>query len=60
MPIYEYKCNQCGYRFEKIQKISDDQEKVCPKCSGNLKKLISSGGFRIKGGGIYKPTSGFD
>ncbi|MFL2721303.1 MAG: FmdB family zinc ribbon protein [Gammaproteobacteria bacterium] len=55
MPIYEYKCSNCGHQFEKIQKFSDKPSKVCPKCSTDgLKKLISSPSFRLKGSGWYE------
>ena len=54
MPIYEYKCSNCGHQFEKIQKFSDDPLKKCPKCDKNaLNKLISSP-FRLKGSGWYE------
>ncbi|MEQ8937697.1 MAG: zinc ribbon domain-containing protein, partial [Gammaproteobacteria bacterium] len=32
MPIYEYKCEQCGEQIEKLQKISDPPAKTCPAC----------------------------
>ena len=55
MPIYEYKCSNCGHQFEKIQKFSDDPLKKCPKCNKNaLNKLISSPLFRLKGSGWYE------
>ena len=55
MPIYEYKCQDCGSIFEHFQKISDKELDVC-KCSskGKVKKLISPSGFRIKGSGWYE------
>jgi len=41
--------------MEAIQKISDDPLTDCPECSqGELKKLISAAGFRLKGGGWYE------
>lgn len=55
MPIYEYSCCNCNLRFEKIQKISDPDISICPKCSQNsIKKLISASGFRLKGSGWYE------
>ena len=55
MPIYEYKCQDCGSIFEHFQKISDKDIDVCKVCSkGNVKKLISSSGFRLKGSGWYE------
>ena len=55
MPIYEYKCEACGYKFEKLQKISDDPLKICPSCEApKLSKLVSAAAFRLKGGGWYE------
>ena len=55
MPIYEYQCNSCDYRMEKLQKINDDPLKECPECNQwSLKKLISAVAFRLKGAGWYE------
>ena len=55
MPIYEYQCEQCGHKLEKLQKISDEPLKSCPQCGNqSLKKLISAAAFRLKGGGWYE------
>ncbi len=54
MPIYEYKCKGCGEREEALQRASDPPLTVCNKCQGDLVKLISSGGFNLKGDGFYK------
>ena len=55
MPIYEYKCQDCGSIFEHFQKISDKDIDVCKVCSkGKVKKLISSSCFRLKGSGLYE------
>ncbi|HDP97712.1 MAG TPA: zinc ribbon domain-containing protein [bacterium] len=43
MPTYEYKCSQCGYRFEKFQKISDAPLNSCPECDGSVVKQVSGG-----------------
>ena len=52
MPIYEYKCDDCGEIFEAIQKISDKKLTNCKLCdNGNVKRLVSSPGFRLKGSG---------
>ena|SRR6185295_981967 len=53
MPIYEYQCQQCGTRTELIQKFSDPPLAACPKCGGEVKKLISSPAFQFKGSGWY-------
>jgi len=44
MPIYEYKCNQCGEGFETIVFSSQDEANVrCPKCdSQEVERRISA------------------
>jgi putative FmdB family regulatory protein len=53
MPLYEYECEKCGHRFEKIQKFSDPLVDTCPKCGGAVHKLQSSPAFQFKGTGWY-------
>jgi putative FmdB family regulatory protein len=53
MPLYEYKCDDCGNRFEKIVQFSDPPLKVCPKCGGEVQKLFSSPAIQFKGSGFY-------
>src|SRR6478672_657136 len=53
MPLYEYECDNCGHRFEKIQKFSDPLETTCPKCGGPVHKLMSSPAIQFKGSGFY-------
>jgi len=53
MPIYEYRCKQCGSHFEKRQSVSDEPLKVCEKCEGELEKQWSLSGFSFKGEGWY-------
>ena len=53
MPIYEYKCSDCGKHFEIFQKISDKPLTECKECKGTLSKLISNCAFHLKGNGWY-------
>ena len=53
MPIYEYKCQQCGLHFEKRQSVSDAPLTTCEKCHGKLEKQWSLSGFQFKGAGWY-------
>ncbi|MCX8023125.1 MAG: zinc ribbon domain-containing protein [Syntrophorhabdaceae bacterium] len=53
MPIYEYRCSNCGKHFEIFQKITDAPLTECKVCSGTLTKLISSCSFQLKGTGWY-------
>ena len=55
MPIYDYKCSNCGHQFELIQKFSDQPAEICPQCSQkSVQKLVSAPSFRLKGGGWYE------
>lgn len=53
MPLYEYQCKTCAHRFEKIQKFSDEPEKVCPNCGGVVERLLSAPAVQFKGAGWY-------
>ena len=53
MPLYEYQCDACGARFERIQKFSDPPIETCPTCGGHVHKLVSSPAFQLKGSGWY-------
>ena len=53
MPLYEYQCESCAKRFERIQKFSDPPIETCPSCNGRVKKLLSSPAFQFKGTGWY-------
>ena len=56
MPTYEYRCEQCGYEFDKFQSITAPPLKKCPHCGRrSLQRLIGSGGGIIfKGSGFYQ------
>ena len=53
MPLYEYKCDKCGHRFEKIEKHSASEIKKCPKCGANAPRQVSAAGIQFKGSGWY-------
>ena len=54
MPLYEYQCDDCGKRFERIRKFSDPPlDEPCPKCGGPIQKLLSSPAIQFKGKGWY-------
>ncbi len=56
MPTYSYECRECKHRFDKMQPISANPSRKCPKC-GRLKlhRLIGSGaGIIFKGSGFYE------
>jgi len=53
LPLYEYRCKQCGHQFEKIQSFSAPEEKECPICHGEVERLISAPAIQFKGAGWY-------
>jgi putative FmdB family regulatory protein len=53
MPVYEYHCESCGKRLEKIQKFSDPPLTQCEVCGGPLKKVLSAPALVFKGTGWY-------
>jgi putative FmdB family regulatory protein len=53
MPIYEYKCDNCGEVFEVRQKFADEPVQVHEKCGGPVHRLMSTPSFQFKGTGFY-------
>jgi putative FmdB family regulatory protein len=54
MPTYEYACEKCKHRFERLQSIREPAVKRCPVCRGRVRRLISGGaGLLFKGSGFY-------
>jgi len=53
MPIYGYRCTECGHELEVLQSMSAEPLKVCPECGGALRKLLYPVGVQFKGSGFY-------
>ncbi|MDE3202061.1 MAG: zinc ribbon domain-containing protein [Acidobacteriota bacterium] len=54
MPLYPYRCTECGHRFEKIQSFSSAPETVCPNCGkAALERILTAPGLQFKGAGWY-------
>jgi putative FmdB family regulatory protein len=53
LPLYEYRCTQCGHHFEKIQSFNADPESACPKCGGSLQRPLTAPALQFKGAGWY-------
>jgi len=54
MPIYAYRCDECGFAKDVLQKISDPVLTVCPSCAkSSFKKQVTAAGFQLKGSGWY-------
>jgi putative FmdB family regulatory protein len=55
MPIYEFECSACGHRFDRLQKLSDEDPTICPSCGvPQLKRRVSAPSFRLAGSGWYE------
>lgn len=53
MPMYEYKCGQCGQVFELIQRFSDEPLTTHEGCGGSVERLLSAPALQFKGSGWY-------
>ena len=53
MPLYEYECQTCDTRFERIERTSAPAAGVCPKCQGPARRLLGSPALQFKGSGWY-------
>ena len=54
MPIYAYRCEDCGHAQDFLQKMSDPLLDTCPACGSNgFRKQLTAAGFQLKGGGWY-------
>ena len=54
MPIYAYRCAECGFAKDVLQKISDPVLTVCLSCAKpSFKKQLTAAGFQLKGTGWY-------
>ncbi|MCS6787560.1 MAG: zinc ribbon domain-containing protein [Thiobacillaceae bacterium] len=54
MPIYAYKCSDCGFEQDVMQKVSDAPLTDCPACGKpSLVKQLTAAGFQLKGTGWY-------
>ncbi len=53
MPLYEFRCESCGWTLETILAFSDPLPQKCEACGGRLKKLLSAPAVQFKGPGFY-------
>lgn len=56
MPIYVFRCEDCGEKFERLQKLSDSDPDTCPKCgeTGHVRRQVTAPAFRLAGSGWYE------
>ena len=54
MPVYTYRCQNCGVQFEKTQKFNAKPLTHCPECrTGKVKRLLQRTAIIFKGSGWY-------
>jgi len=53
MPIYEYQCTSCNYRFEKKQGFHEEPKADCPRCNQAARRLFQPAPIIFKGDGFY-------
>jgi putative FmdB family regulatory protein len=55
MPIYEFECNSCGTRFDRLQRLSDPDPDTCPDCGApQVRRRVTAPAFRLSGSGWYE------
>lgn len=53
MPLYVYKCDECGITFERRQSFHDEPLNQCPECGGHIHRVLQPVGIVFKGSGFY-------
>ncbi len=57
MPVYEYECGDCQFRFERNQSFDAEPVAMCPECRGKARRIIHSIPIIFKGSGFYTTDS---
>ena len=53
MPIYEYECGHCSFRFEMKQSFDEEPQAMCPQCQGKAQRVFHPAPVIFKGSGFY-------
>jgi len=53
VPVYEYECSLCQFRFDRRQGFDDEPVAICPKCQGKARRILHSNPVIFKGSGFY-------
>ena len=53
MPVYEYECSLCHFRFEQRQSFDQEPTSTCPRCQGKARRILNSIPIIFKGSGFY-------
>lgn len=56
MPIYVFRCEACGHKFDRLQKMSAPDPDVCPNCGkhATVRRQVTAPAFRLAGSGWYE------
>lgn len=55
MPIYAFRCAECGHEFDRLQKLSDPDPDACPNCGAHaVSRQVTAPSFRLSGSGWYE------
>jgi putative FmdB family regulatory protein len=55
MPIYVFRCEDCGEQFDRLQKLSDPDPDTCPNCGRHaVRRQVTAPAFRLAGSGWYE------
>lgn len=59
MPVYEYRCKECGHEFDRHQSFTEARLTDCPSCetADALRKVFGNVGVTFKGSGFYRNDS---
>jgi putative FmdB family regulatory protein len=58
VPIYEYRCNQCGHQFERTQRMSEEPVRECEICGGEVARVLFAPAIHFKGTGFHNTDYG--
>ncbi|MFC2069553.1 FmdB family zinc ribbon protein [Chloroflexota bacterium] len=53
MPVYEYECPSCSFRFEILRGFSENGSVSCPECGCDAQRIFTSVPVIFKGSGFY-------
>lgn len=57
MPLYDYKCTQCGKVTEVRHGFDEAWDSPCPACGGTLARVFNPASIVFKGSGFYVTDS---
>lgn len=55
MPIYSFRCPDCGHAFDRLVPLDLRDAQLCPHCKAQALRQLAAPGVTIGGIGAYKP-----